>query len=101
MDVAVSNAVAAAGGHREVLYAAAAVLIRASRTLSTAAASLRDCLVGGEFTEDAPRFRAHYLLGSALALRGQAKEAAAEYRTTLSLATDYTPAQVALDRVGR
>src|ERR1700737_2681700 len=51
--------------------------------------------------EEAPAFKAHYLLGTALEQQGDMQAAAQEYRAALSLARDFSRAQEALDRLNR
>jgi Tfp pilus assembly protein PilF len=49
--------------------------------------------------EEAPAFKAHYLLGSLFEKQGNMSEAAREYQTSLSLAPQFGQAQQALKRV--
>jgi len=49
--------------------------------------------------EEAPAFKAHYLLGSLFEKQGDKAEALREYQTSLSLARRFGPAQEALSRV--
>lgn len=49
--------------------------------------------------EEAPAFKAHYLLGSLFEKQGDMANAAREYQTTLSLAPQFAQAQQALKRV--
>lgn len=51
--------------------------------------------------EEAPAFKAHYLLGSLFEKQGDMANAAREYQTSLSLARQFGQAQQALKRVGR
>jgi hypothetical protein len=51
--------------------------------------------------EDAPVFKAHYLLGTILEREGDKKAAAEQYRTALSLAKSFSPAQDALNRLNQ
>ncbi len=51
--------------------------------------------------EEAPAFKAHYLLGTALEKQGDKQGAAQEYRAALSLAKNFSRAQEALDRLNR
>ena len=83
---------------REVLYEAAATLYRTGRAFTFAEQMLRRYLSEGP-VEEAPAFKAHYLLGQLLEKRGDTAGAAAEYRSALSLAKNYHPAQEALQRV--
>jgi cytochrome c-type biogenesis protein CcmH/NrfG len=86
--------------NQHVLLAAAEVLIRTNRDLPAAAELLRRYLAS-ETVEDAPAFKAHYLLGNLLEQRGDTQAAAQEYRNALSLARDFTLAQNALKRLDR
>ncbi len=49
--------------------------------------------------EEAPAFKAHYLLGMVLEKQGDNAGAAREYRASLSLARSFGMAQQALNRV--
>jgi len=49
--------------------------------------------------EEAPAFKAHYLLGSLFEKQGDKADALREYQTSLSLARQFGPAQEALSRV--
>jgi len=51
--------------------------------------------------EQAPAFKAHFLLGNAVEKLGDKQAAVAEYRSALALAHDFRPAQEALQRVNR
>lgn len=86
--------------NQHVLLAAAETLIRTNRDLPAAAALLRRYLAS-EMVEDAPAFKAHYLLGSLLEQQGSLPAAAQEYRNALSLARDFSLAQNALQRLDR
>jgi len=99
MQDAVQNA-ATAQSNRHVLMPAAEILVRAKRGIPQAIRLLRHYLSGGT-VEDAPAFKAHYLLGTLLEQQGDKRAAAAEYRAALSLAKGFTPAQAALDRLNR
>ncbi|MGA8152906.1 MAG: tetratricopeptide repeat protein [Terriglobales bacterium] len=99
MQDAIQHAVAAPGS-QHVLMPAAEVLIRTKRDLPTAADMLRRYLAN-ETVEDAPAFKAHYLLGTLLQAQGNKKSAAQEYRAALSLARNFTAAQNALNHLNR
>jgi tetratricopeptide (TPR) repeat protein len=86
--------------NQQVLLPAAEVLIRTQRDLPAAAELLRRYL-GSETVEEAPAFKAHYLLGSLLEQQGDTQAAAQEYRSALSLAKDFSLAQDALKRLDR
>jgi TolA-binding protein len=51
--------------------------------------------------EEAPTFKAHYLLGTALEKQGDQQGAAEEYRAALSLAKEFSRAKEALNRLNR
>jgi len=84
--------------NQAILMRAAEVLVHSKRDLPTAIELLRRYLAG-DTVEDDPAFKAHYLLGTLLEERGDRTAAAEQYRTALSLAADFTPAQDALRRV--
>ncbi len=86
--------------NQHVLLSAAEVLIRTQRDLPAAAELLRRYLAS-ETVEDAPAFKAHYLLGNLLEQQGDTRGAAQEYRNALSLARDFSLAQNALKRLDR
>ena len=82
-------------------YNAAEMLLRTNRNLQ-GAARLMGAYIHGEHTqEQAPVFRAHYLLGEILLKLGDSAQAAAEYRAALSLANGYRPPMDALRRLGQ
>jgi tetratricopeptide (TPR) repeat protein len=99
MQDAVQHA-ASAQNNKHVLMPAAEVLIRTKRSVPQAIKLLRRYLSGGT-VEDAPAFKAHYLLGTLLQQEGDKWAAAEEYRASLSLAKDFTLARSALDRLNR
>jgi cytochrome c-type biogenesis protein CcmH/NrfG len=86
--------------NQHVLLPAAEVLIQTQRDLPAAVELLRRYLAN-ETVEDAPAFKAHYLLGNLLEKQGDTQAAAQEYRNALSLAKDFTLAQDALKRLDR
>ncbi len=85
----------------DVLMPAAEILIDSARDLDGAATLLRRYLASGASVEDAPVFKAHYLLGTLLEKRGDKQGAAQEYRAALSLAKNYSVAQKALNALQR
>jgi cytochrome c-type biogenesis protein CcmH/NrfG len=99
MQAAIQQATSAQN-NRHVLLAAAEILILTQRNLPAAGELLRRYLAS-ETVEDAPAFKAHYLLGSLLEQQGDTRGAAQEYRNALSLARDFSPAQDALKRLDR
>ncbi len=74
-------------------------MLRGGRNFEGAVRYLREYLASAQFIEEAPAFRAHYLLGQILEKMGRREEAAAEYRAALSLASGFSRAQSALRRV--
>jgi Flp pilus assembly protein TadD len=84
---------------REVLVDAAQTLFRAGRAFPFAIELLQRYLASGP-VEEAPAFKAHYLLGTLLEKQGDKAGAAREYRASLSLARNYGLAQQALNRIG-
>ena len=98
MDAAVAKATKAPHKKTNSLFDAATLLFEAERNLPTAANLVRAYLVSVP-TEDAPAFEAHYFLGRILEKEGDRNGAAVEYRASLSLASNYAPAQEALKRV--
>jgi cytochrome c-type biogenesis protein CcmH/NrfG len=85
-------------GGQFALVRAAEILVRAKQEIPLAAQLVRRYLAGGT-VEDAPAFKAHYLLGTLLEKQGNQQAAAEEYRAALALASSFTPAQDALRRV--
>jgi tetratricopeptide (TPR) repeat protein len=101
VEATVNQAVQAATRmqHPHVLYDAAELLYRAGRNFSGAADLLRNYIASAQHTEDAPVFRAHYLLGTILEKLGDRRAAADQYRAALSLARGFEPAQSALSKI--
>lgn len=85
----------------DVLMEAAQVLITANRNFPGATEMLQQYIHSQATVEDAPVFKAHYLLGLVLEKEGNKDRAAEEYRAALGLARDYAVAQSALSRVQR
>ncbi len=99
MERAITTAMSLPGRQPGTLYDGAAILYRSGRNYPGAVAYLRQYLSDERFDEDAPAFRAHYLLGELLEKMQKRADAIAEYRTTLSMASDFKKAQSALDRL--
>jgi tetratricopeptide (TPR) repeat protein len=98
MQNAVNRAVSAEAGTDAVLYDAAYMLVLSGRNFPQAGELVRQYLKSN-MVEEAPAYRAHYLLGSILEKQGDKTAAAAEYRSALSLARQFEEAQSALRRV--
>lgn len=82
----------------DVLVDAAQNLYRTNRNTPLGIELLRRYLASGP-VEEAPAFKAHYLLGMLLERQGNRVAAAGEYRCSLSLARQFGLAQQALTRV--
>jgi tetratricopeptide (TPR) repeat protein len=100
MEDAINHAAAAQMNQPEVLMEGAEVLIRTGRNLPGAVQLLQRYL-SNSTVEQAPAFKAHYLLGSVLEKQGDSQQAAQEYRIALSMARDFSRAQEALNRLNR
>ncbi len=100
MEDAISKAITAQQKKSNVLFDAASLLYHAGRNFPVAIQAIRNYLSSNP-VEDAPTYRAHYLLGAILEKEGNREEAAAEYRAALALASNYSAAQAALKRVGQ
>jgi len=98
MQNAINRAVSAEAGRSAVLYDAASLLVQSGRSFPQAIDLVRQYL-NSSMVEEAPAYRAHYLLGSILEKQGDKSAAAAEYRSALSLARQFEQAQNALRRV--
>ncbi|HZD32431.1 MAG TPA: tetratricopeptide repeat protein [Candidatus Angelobacter sp.] len=99
MQKAISQALAQPNKPAEVYYNAASELFQAGRDFSSAVQYLKKYLSSGAMVEDAPAFRAHYVLGQIYEKMGNQPDAAAEYKASLALATGFAPASKALSRV--
>lgn len=100
MEDSVHHVAAARRTRQDVLVDAAETLIRAGRNFPLAAELLRQYLDTGT-VEEAPAFKAHYLLGTLLEKQGDKAAAAQEYRASLALARNFGRAQEALNRVSQ
>jgi tetratricopeptide (TPR) repeat protein len=100
MQDALKKAAAAPMDQPEVLVDAASTLLHANRDLPFATELVRRYL-SSTTVEQAPPFKAHYLLGTILEKRGDKEGAAREYQTALTLAKDFGRAREALNRVNR
>ena len=101
MEQTIIKATQADLDHPEVLMESGEILIRSGRNYPAAIQLLRRYLASGSIVEEAPAFKAHYLLGSALEKQGDKQGAAQEYRAALSLARNFGRAKEALARVNR
>jgi tetratricopeptide (TPR) repeat protein len=101
MQEALHSVLAAPVDRLEALFDAAEILVHTNRNLPDAAELLRRYLSAKTSVEQAPAFKAHYLLGTVLEKQGDKQAATQEYRAALGLARDFSPAQEALDRINR
>lgn len=97
MQDAVNHA-ASAQNNNHILMSAAETLVHNKAYVPEAIRLLHRYLAGGT-VEDAPAFKAHYLLGTLLEQQGDKAGAAQEYRAALSLAEKFSPARNALNRL--
>lgn len=101
MQQAIARATAAQTNQSEVLVDGAETLMRAGRDYPGAIQMLRRYLASQATVEQAPAFKAHYLLGTLLEKQGDIQAAMQEYRAALSMAKSYSLAQEALNRLGQ
>jgi tetratricopeptide (TPR) repeat protein len=101
MDDALRHVASAPLDQADVLVDAAHLLLDTNRDLPEANKLLRRYVSSASTVEQAPAFKAHYLLGTVLEKQGDKQAAAQEYRTSLNLARSFSVAQEALNRVNR
>jgi tetratricopeptide (TPR) repeat protein len=101
MENAINHMASAQMDRPEVLMEAGEILIRSGRNFPAAVQLIRRYLSSRSTVEEAPAFKAHYLLGTVFEKQGDKQAAAQEYRTALSLASGFSRAQQALDRLNR
>jgi tetratricopeptide (TPR) repeat protein len=99
MQKAISQALAQPNKSAEVYYNAASELFQSGKDFASAVQYLKQYLGSGAMVEDAPAFRAHYLLGQIYERMANKPEAAAEYKASLALASGFAPASKALGRL--
>src|SRR5262249_53332327 len=85
----------------DALVDAGEILINSQRNLQEAVELLRAYLNSGKRVEQAPAFKVHYLLGTAVEKLGDKQAAEAEYKSALALAKEFQPARQALQRMNR
>jgi Tfp pilus assembly protein PilF len=100
MQDALKKAATAPLDQPEVLVDAASTLLRANRDLPFARELVRRYL-SSSTVEEAPPFKAHYLLGNILEKQGDKQGAAREYQAALTMAKDFGRAREALNRVNQ
>jgi tetratricopeptide (TPR) repeat protein len=98
-DSAMSAALNASGKNPEDLFEAGELLVGSRRNPVLAIATLNRYL-SGTTTEYGPAFRAHFLAGQALEMKGDRGKAIEHYKAALALASGYRRAQEALRNLG-
>jgi tetratricopeptide (TPR) repeat protein len=99
MQQAIGHATAPQLNRPDLLVGAAEVLMQ-SGNLEGAAHLLERYLSSPTTVEDAPVFKAHYLLGTVLERQGHPQQAIAQYQLALSFARNFAPARSAIERLG-
>jgi tetratricopeptide (TPR) repeat protein len=99
MQTAISQAIAQPSKSAEVYYNAASELFQSGRDFSGAVQYSKQYLASNAMVEDAPAFRAHFLLGQIYEKMGNKSDAVAEYKASLALASGFVPATKALTRL--
>jgi cytochrome c-type biogenesis protein CcmH/NrfG len=99
MERALDRATTPSLNRPDVLSGAAEMLIETKRNPMVAQDLLQRYLSSPNPSEDAPVFKAHYLLGTLLEQSGQREKAITQYQAALELAAQYAPARNALDRL--
>jgi tetratricopeptide (TPR) repeat protein len=100
MENAINHATSAQTNASEVLMEAAETLIGAGRNFPYAVQLLK-LYLSSPTVEQAPAFKAHYLLGTMLEKQGNREQAAEQYRDSLAMAKSFSRAQAALERLNR
>jgi cytochrome c-type biogenesis protein CcmH/NrfG len=99
MEQAIGRATAPQLNRPDLLVGAAEILVQ-SGNLAGAAHLLESYLSSPTTVEDAPVFKAHYLLGTVLERQEYPQQAITQYQAALSLARDFAPARSAIERLG-
>jgi tetratricopeptide (TPR) repeat protein len=101
MESAIVRSLVATRHNATPEFDGASMLRDAGRNLPGAIQMLRSYLASDPASEDAPAFRAHYLLGEILEKQGDRRSAQEQYRAAMELASRFRPARDALARVSR
>jgi tetratricopeptide (TPR) repeat protein len=86
-------------GNTSTLVDCASLLLRVGRNYTLAASLLHRYIDHGTRSEDAPLFRAQYLLGQLLEKSGDTAGARAAYQAARANASGFEPARAALDKL--
>jgi cytochrome c-type biogenesis protein CcmH/NrfG len=100
MEQAINHATAPSLNRPDVLTRAAEMLIETKRNPTEAQNLLQRYLSSPNPSEDAPVFKAHYLLGTLFERQKQQEQAVMQYQAALALSSEFAPARNALDRLG-
>lgn len=98
MEAALRHVLDAPIDRPEALVDAASTLYKTNRDLPLAAELVRRYLKSTP-SDQAPLFKAHFLLGNILAKQGDKQQATEQYRETLALVKNFGPARDALSRL--
>ncbi|MCU1287323.1 MAG: repeat protein [Acidobacteriales bacterium] len=79
-----------------VLFDAASLLFQANQNIALAAKLDNEYLTAKDKSEEAPAFKAHFLMGQILQRQGDSSGAVKQYEAALALARDFAPARDAL-----
>jgi len=99
MENAIQSALRQPNKPAMTYFDAAGELFQAGRNFPLAAQYVQQYLASGQLVEDAPAFRAHYLLGQIYEKSGNKTQAVAEYQASLALASGFGRARKALDQL--
>ncbi len=99
MQSAINSALGEPARPPVTYYDAASELLHAGRNFPAAVQYVKTYLSSGALVEDAPAFRAHYLLGQIYEKSGDKANASVEYQASLSLASSFGRARKALDQL--
>jgi len=99
MERAIKSALAAPNRPAVTYFDAANELLQAGHEYPAAAQYVKTYLASGNLVEDAPAFRAHYVLGQIYEKNGDRTQASAEYQASLDLASGFDRARKALDQL--
>lgn len=99
MQSAILSALAQPNRPSVTYFDAANQLLQSGHNFPTAVQYVKTYLSSGALVEDAPAFRAHYLLGQIYEKSGDTAKASAEYQASLSLASGFGRARKALDQL--
>jgi tetratricopeptide (TPR) repeat protein len=98
-EVVLAQGIRADQAHDDALVDAASILTAAHRDPQLAEQLLREYLASPAKSENAPAFRVHVQLGKLLAIDGDKDGARREYNAALALASQYSEAKKALEKL--